>query len=88
MFDEGISRLGELVDLGTEKGMIEKSGAWYSYRGERIGQGRENVKQFLRENPVIAKQINEEVLSSYGLAKLSTDKPTEKTTDKTVVGKK
>jgi recombination protein RecA len=88
MFDEGISRIGELVDLGTEKGMIEKSGAWYSYRGERIGQGRENVKQFLRENPVIAKEINEEVLSSYGLAKQATDKTTEKTTDKTIVGKK
>ncbi|OGW74348.1 MAG: recombinase RecA, partial [Nitrospirae bacterium RIFOXYC2_FULL_44_7] len=50
-FNEGISRAGELVDIGVEKGIIEKSGAWYSYSGSRIGQGRENVKEFLKNNP-------------------------------------
>ena len=50
MYGEGISREGDLLDLGVDKGMVEKSGAWFSYKGERIGQGRENAKQFLKEN--------------------------------------
>ncbi|MBI4690411.1 MAG: recombinase RecA [Nitrospirae bacterium] len=56
-FNEGISRSGELVDIGVEKGIIEKSGAWYSYGGSRIGQGRENAKEFLKNNPEAAKEI-------------------------------
>ena len=54
MYGEGISKTGELVDLGVKAGVVEKSGAWFSYDGQRIGQGRENAKQFLRDNPDIA----------------------------------
>ena len=57
MYGEGISKLGELVDLGVKAGVIEKSGAWFSYKGDKIGQGRENSKIFLKENPAIAKEI-------------------------------
>ncbi|GAB4542002.1 MAG: recombinase RecA [Thermodesulfovibrionia bacterium] len=64
-FNEGISRVGELIDLGINKGIIEKAGAWYSYKGNRIGQGRENVKHYLQENPEIAKEIEAGVLAAY-----------------------
>ena len=57
MYGEGISKVGELVDLGVKAGLVEKSGAWLSYDGERIGQGRENAKTFLKENPKIATEI-------------------------------
>jgi recombination protein RecA len=57
MFAEGISKTGELVDLGVEKRVVEKSGAWYSYKGERLGQGREAVRDFLKANPPMAKEI-------------------------------
>jgi recombination protein RecA len=64
-FNEGISRTGELIDLGVNKGIIEKSGAWYSYNGNRIGQGRENVKQYINSNPEIAKEIETKILEAY-----------------------
>ncbi len=51
MYGEGISKTGELIDLGVKAGVVEKSGSWFSYGDERIGQGRENAKQFLRDNP-------------------------------------
>ena len=57
LYGEGISHAGEVLDLGVAQGIIEKSGAWYSYNGERIGQGRDNVRQFLRDNPDIASEI-------------------------------
>ncbi|SDK19349.1 recombination protein RecA [Methylophilus rhizosphaerae] len=57
MYGEGISRLGEVIELGTNLKLVEKSGAWYSYNGEKIGQGKENAKEFLRENPAIAAEI-------------------------------
>ena len=57
MYGEGVSKTGELVDLGSAAGVVEKSGAWFSYNGQRIGQGRENAKQFLKENPLIAAEI-------------------------------
>ncbi len=57
MFAEGISKAGELVDLGVEKRVLEKSGAWYSFKGERLGQGRESVREFLKTNPAMAKDI-------------------------------
>jgi recombination protein RecA len=66
-FNEGISRVGEIVDLGVEKGMIEKSGAWYSYGGNRIGQGRENAKEFLKNNVEISKEIESKIIESYNL---------------------
>jgi recombination protein RecA len=60
-FNEGISRVGELVDLGVEQGIVEKSGAWYSLNGTRIGQGRENVKEYLRNNPETAEAIQQKI---------------------------
>ncbi|MFA4919061.1 MAG: recombinase RecA [Thermodesulfovibrionales bacterium] len=66
-FNEGISRVGELVDLGVEKGIVEKSGAWYSYGGNRIGQGRENVKEYLKGNVEIAKDIENKIIEAFHL---------------------
>ncbi|HYA31188.1 MAG TPA: recombinase RecA [Thermodesulfovibrionales bacterium] len=60
-FNEGISRAGELVDLGVDCGLIEKSGAWYSYNGSRIGQGRENVKEFLKNNPEVYESVRQKI---------------------------
>jgi recombination protein RecA len=68
MFNEGISRLGEVIDLGVEKGIVEKSGAWYAYKGDRIGQGRENAKSFLRDQGPMAKEIEGRIREAYGLA--------------------
>jgi len=58
LYGEGISREGELIELGVVHNLVEKSGAWYSYNGERMGQGKENVRQFLKENPDIADEID------------------------------
>ena len=57
MYGEGVSKVGEILDLGVKAGLIEKSGAWFSYDSVRIGQGRENAKQYLKENPDVAKRI-------------------------------
>ncbi|HEX3035281.1 MAG TPA: recombinase RecA [Thermodesulfobacteriota bacterium] len=66
LFGNGISKEGELVDIGVDLTVIEKSGAWYSYRGERLGQGRENSRIYLKEHPEIANSIREEILSQSG----------------------
>ena len=67
MYGEGISRTGELIDLGVRAGIIEKSGSWFSYDGQRIGQGRENVKTYLKETPAIAEAIDAEIRRNAGL---------------------
>ena len=67
MYGEGISKTGELVDLGVKAGIVEKSGAWISYDGERIGQGRENAKAFLKDNPKIAAAIEKAIRANAGL---------------------
>jgi recombination protein RecA len=67
MYGEGISKTGELVDLGTKVGIVEKSGAWFSFKGNRIGQGRENTKAFLKENPSIAAEIERLIRQNAGL---------------------
>jgi len=67
MYGEGISKTGELVDLGVKTGIVEKSGSWYSYGDERIGQGRENAKTFLKSNPSVAQEIEDKIRSSHGL---------------------
>jgi recombination protein RecA len=67
MYGEGISKTGELIDLGTKAGVVEKSGSWYSYGDERIGQGRENAKLFLKSNPAIAAEIEEKIRAGHGL---------------------
>jgi recombination protein RecA len=67
MYGEGISLPGDLLDVGVEAGIVDKSGAWYSYDGERIGQGRENVKKFLKDNPDLFATLNERVREALGL---------------------
>ena len=67
MYGEGISKTGELLDLGVNANIVEKAGAWFSYNGERIGQGRENAKKFLIENPVVASTIENAVRENAGL---------------------
>jgi len=67
MYGEGISKMGELLDLGVAAGVVNKSGAWFSYGDERIGQGRENAKTFLRDNPSIAYDIEDKIRASHGL---------------------
>jgi recombination protein RecA len=67
MYGEGVSKTGELVDLGAAAGVVEKSGAWFSYNGQRIGQGRENAKQFLKENPQMAAEIEKAIRQNAGL---------------------
>ena len=67
MYGEGISKMGELVDMGVKAGIVEKSGSWFSYGDERIGQGRENAKQFLKDNPDMALEIEDKIRASHGL---------------------
>ena len=67
MYGEGISKVGELIDLGVKAGVVEKSGAWFSYDSQRIGQGRENAKQFLRDHPATADSIEKKVRSQAGV---------------------
>ncbi|GAB3365114.1 MULTISPECIES: recombinase RecA [Giesbergeria] len=70
LFGEGISREGEIIDMGVAAKLIEKSGAWYAYGGEKIGQGRDNAREFLRENPPLAHEIENKVRESLGIALL------------------
>ena len=67
MYGEGISKVGELIDLGVKAGVVEKSGAWFSYGDQRIGQGRENAKQFLRDNPDVSHGIEDKIRAAHGL---------------------
>lgn len=69
MYGEGVSHEGELVDLASDANIIEKSGAWYSYNGEKIGQGKENVKELLKKNPKLASEIEDKIRVHYGLKK-------------------
>lgn len=66
-FDEGVSRVGEIIDLGTYKKIIERAGVWYSYGDNKIGQGRENAKEYLKNNPLLASEIEHRILEAYGL---------------------
>ncbi len=74
IYGEGISKVGELVDIGVKAGVVEKSGSWYSYKDERIGQGRENAKTFLKQNPSVAMDIEDKVRAANGLDFTMTDK--------------
>jgi recombination protein RecA len=67
LYNQGISREGDLLDLAVDEGLVEKSGAWYSLDGERIGQGRERARTFLRENPDICERLGEAVYLAKGL---------------------
>jgi recombination protein RecA len=66
---EGISREGDVLDLAVEKNIVEKSGTWYAYGGQRIGQGRENGKQYLKENPKVLEQMEKEILENFRISK-------------------
>ena len=68
LFGEGISREGEIIDMGANAKVLDKSGAWYAYNGEKIGQGRDNAREFLRENPDLAREIENKVRESLGIA--------------------
>ena len=78
LYNEGISREGEIVDLGVKEGLIDKAGAWYSYKDDRIGQGKDNVRIFLKENPEISQEIEEQIR-----AKLLPSAPVEDITEET-----
>ena len=75
IFGKGISKMGELVDLAVDNEIMERSGAWFSYKNERLGQGRENTKKFLEENPNVAKEIEEKLKEILGFS--NGDKPKE-----------
>ena len=67
MYGEGISKTGELIDLGVKANFVEKSGSWYSYKNQRIGQGRDNARVFLKENPSVAKEIEDSIRANIGV---------------------
>jgi recombination protein RecA len=67
MYGEGVSKFGELVDLGVKAGVVEKSGAWFSFDSQRLGQGRENAKAFLKSNPEVAARIEQTIRENAGL---------------------
>jgi len=75
MYGEGISREGSIVDIGVELEIVQKSGAWFSYEGERLGQGRENAKQYLRDNPQVAEKIEQQVRAASAATAPATSKP-------------
>jgi len=70
LYGEGISREGEIVELGVQNKIVEKSGAWYAYNGEKIGQGKDNAREYLRNNPEIAVEIENKVRAALGVAAL------------------
>jgi recombination protein RecA len=75
LYGEGISRQGEIVELGVEHKIVEKSGAWYAYNGEKIGQGKDNAREFLREHADIAVEIENRVREAVGVAALNVADP-------------
>ena len=82
MYGEGVSHEGELVDLASDANIVEKSGAWYSYKGEKIGQGKENVKELFKKNPKLVFEIDKKVREHYGLKPSKEEKENEKTEKK------
>jgi recombination protein RecA len=81
LYGQGISRQGEIIDLGVKENIIEKSGSWYSYNGDRVGQGKENAREFLIENPEIAadieRQIRDKLLPAKAQVAAANDEPVE-----------
>jgi recombination protein RecA len=75
IYGEGISKTGELIDLGVKANIIEKSGSWYSYESQRIGQGKENVRQFLKDNPAIADDIEKKIRANSGAVNAALQAP-------------
>lgn len=81
LYGEGISRLGEIIDMGVQAKIIDKAGAWYSYKGEKIGQGRDNTREFLRENPDLAHEIENRIREQLGIALLTNAPAAPETAD-------
>jgi recombination protein RecA len=81
MYGEGISREGDLLDLASERGLVHKSGAWYSYQEDRIGQGRENAKKYLKEHPDIAAALAQQLRQTLGLTRVAAETPAETAAD-------
>ena len=80
IYGEGVSKLGEVIDIATKQDIIEKSGSWYAYKGNKIGQGKENVKAYLKENPKVAEELEALVRTKLGIArgkKAATERPVE-----------
>ena len=82
LYGEGISREGEIIDMGVAQGIVEKAGAWYSYKGNKIGQGKDNTREYLRQNPALAVEIENLVRDKLGIktravAKAATSAPAE-----------
>jgi recombination protein RecA len=73
LYGEGVSREGEIIDLGVEAKIVDKAGAWYSYNGDRIGQGKDNVREYLRENPDLAREIENRIREQLGIALMQAD---------------
>jgi|TARA_B100000287_G_scaffold169741_1_gene160114 recombination protein RecA len=84
MYGEGISKTGEILDLASSRGLVEKSGAWYSFNGDRIGQGRENAKNFLKDNPEVAQKIETEIRSSGKSQEKDDENLTQETTEEEI----
>ena len=84
MYGEGISKIGEIIDLGVQADIIDKSGAWYSYKDEKIGQGRENTKQFLKDNPEMLNEIESRIRSNSDTVEELMIDPPPPTTEETV----
>jgi recombination protein RecA len=83
LYGEGISREGEIIDLGVQHKLVEKSGAWYAYKGNKIGQGKDNAREYLRENPEIAREIENKIREAVGVTLLDpVVKPTAKAAEK------
>jgi recombination protein RecA len=68
LYNEGISREGEIIEMGVNHRIVEKSGAWYAYKGEKIGQGKDNTREFLKDNPAIAQEIEQKIREAVGVA--------------------
>lgn len=77
MYGQGVSKEAEILDLAAEIGIVDKSGAWYAYKGDKIGQGKENAKTFLKDNPKIKEEIEKQVRESYGILKNNSKKETK-----------
>jgi len=78
LYGQGISREGDLLDLGAAQNVLEKSGSWFSYKGERIGQGRENARQFLKDNPDVSGKIESELRKMLGLNRVEPRHPSQR----------
>ncbi|HEV7626237.1 MAG TPA: DNA recombination/repair protein RecA, partial [Streptomyces sp.] len=76
LYGFGISREGSLIDLGVEQGIVRKSGAWYTYEGDQLGQGKENARNFLRDNPDLANEIEKKIKEKLGIGVVTPEEPT------------